>query len=227
MLATRPAVAHILVVDGEEPILESVCFTLEHDGYQVVPAANAATALDYLSENMPDLVILEMTLPDRSGLDLCRYVRALGETPILMVSARDSVEDRVLGLDSGADDYLVKPFRFRELLARVGALLRRSQKQTQFTPQCGELRLNVQRRAFSLGQQELSLTLREYELLEFLLRRAHQVVTRAELLAQLWGLAGPAETNVLDVYISSVRSKLGRSGRHMIRTVRGVGYALG
>lgn len=217
----------ILVVDDEESILESVCFALEHDGYETISAGTAAQAVECMKDPMPDLVLLDVLLPDRSGLDLCRYLRALGETPILVLSACDSLEDRVLGLDSGADDYLVKPFRFKELLARVRALLRRSGKQTPAVHQFGDLKLDIQRRLFGLGEQQLSLTLREYELLEFLLRRARQVIPRSELLAHLWGQAAAVETNVLEVHVSALRTKLGESGRHLIRTIRGVGYSLG
>jgi len=217
----------ILVVDDEESILESICFALEHEGYQAISAASASQALSHLQPPLPDLVLLDVMLPDRSGLELCQYLRALGDTPILMLSARDSLEDRVIGLDSGADDYLVKPFRFKELLARVRALLRRNGRQAPASLQFGALKLDSGRRVFSLHDQELTLTLREYELLEFLLHRARLVVTRAEILNRLWGMDASLETNVLDVHISALRAKLGESGRYLIRTVRGVGYSLG
>ena len=215
------------MVDDEESILESVCFALEHEGYQTLAAGTAAEAVTHLKDELPDLVVLDVMLPDRSGLELCSYIRALGDTPILMLSARDSLDDRVMGLDSGADDYLVKPFRFKELLARVRAQLRRSPGQSGTVRQLGDLHLDTTRHVFTLKGQELSLTLREYELLEFLLRRPRQVVTRSELLKHLWGIEAPIETNVLDVHVSALRAKLGEAGRHLIRTIRGVGYSLG
>ena len=218
----------ILVVDDEESILESVSFALEHEGYAVRTAEKVSDALDILKDNPFDLVVLDVMLPDRSGLELCRYLHSVGDMPILCLSARDSLEDKVAGLDSGADDYLVKPFKFKELLARVRALLRRGPRRSATeTVEFGELRLEPTRRLVTHSGERLHLTLREYELLEYLLRRSRQVITREELLRVLWNLEPPVETNVLEVHISALRSKLGETGRHMIRTVRGVGYSVG
>ena len=218
----------ILVIDDEESIVDSICFALEREGYEVQSAANAADALKALDKALPDLVLLDVMLPDRSGLDLCTFIRFLGEVPILMVSARDSLEDKVLGLEAGADDYLVKPFKFKELIARVRALMRRWKKSEGVsTLQLGDLRLEPARRTFFQSGEAVDLTLREFELLEYFMRRPRRVVTRDELLNSVWHLPTPAETNVLEVHISSLRTKLRDGDKKLIRTVRGVGYSLG
>lgn len=218
----------ILVIDDEESIVDSISFALEREGYQVDCAANAAEALKLLDGSLPDLVLLDVMLPDRSGLDLCTFIRFLGEVPILMLSARDSLEDKVQGLEAGADDYLVKPFKFKELLARVKALMRRWKKSEGATTlQLGDLKLEPARRTFFQAGEAIDLTLREFELLEYFMRRPRRVVTRDELLNRVWHLPTPAETNVLEVHISSLRSKLRDGDKKLIRTVRGVGYSLG
>ncbi len=216
----------VLVVDDEESILESVTFSLENEGYRTVVASDGGQALRQLQEVRPDLIILDVMLPDCSGIEVCRAIRALGEQPILFLSARDHSDDKVLGLESGADDYLSKPFKFKELLARVKALLRRhvpSNPRLSY----GELVLDPVTHTVTHKGQLLRLTLREYELLEFLLRRPQQVFSRDQILRQLWGWQSDAETNLVEVHISALRQKLGDAQRRLIRTVRGVGYALG
>ena len=216
----------ILIVDDDESILESVSFALEHEGYQVLQASDGEQALGHLQQAIPDMAILDVMLPDRSGLELCRYLRVLGEIPILFLSARDALEDKVQGFESGADDYLVKPFKFKELLIRVRALLRRC-KPAQDHLEYGDLRLEPSTRIVTRSGEPLQLTLREYELLEVLLRRPRHVHSREELLQKIWGYQGPVETNVLEVHISSLRAKLKDTQKRTIRTVRGVGYSLG
>ncbi|MBS2040057.1 response regulator transcription factor [bacterium] len=218
----------ILVVDDEESIVDSISFALEREGYEVQCAGSAAEALKALDGALPDLVLLDVMLPDRSGLDLCTFIRFLGEAPILMLSARDSLEDKVQGLEAGADDYLVKPFKFKELLARVRALMRRWRKcEEANTLQLGDLKLEPARRTIFQSGEALDLTLREFELLEYFMRRPRRVVTRDELLNRVWHLPTPAETNVLEVHISSLRQKLRDPEKKLIRTIRGVGYTLG
>lgn len=218
----------ILVIDDEESIVDSISFALEREGYEVQCAGTAAQALKLLEEALPDLILLDVMLPDRSGLDLCIFIRFLGDVPILMLSARDGLEDKVQGLEAGADDYLVKPFKFKELLARVKALMRRWKKSEEAnTIQLGELKLEPARRTFFQSGQAVELTLREFELLEYFMRRPRRVLTRDELLNRVWHLPTPAETNVLEVHISSLRHKLRDVEKKLIRTVRGVGYSLG
>ena len=216
----------ILVVDDEESILESVTFSLEHEGHRTATATTAAEALRLYQELHPNLVILDVMLPDRSGFEVCRDLRNLGDTPILFLTARDQVDDRVTGLDTGGDDYLPKPFKFKELLARVRALLRRAGLSTRSLSH-GDLLLDPDARTVVHQGQPVHLTLREYEILELLLRRPRQVFTRQQILEQLWGWSDDIETNVVEVHLSALRAKLGDNTRRLIRTVRGVGYALG
>lgn len=216
----------VLVVDDEESILESVTFSLENEGYRTLVASDGSQALRLLEEVRPDLIILDVMLPDCSGIEVCRALRALGDQPILFLSARDRSDDKVLGLESGADDYLSKPFKFKELLARVKALLRRhlpGQQQLRY----GEIELDPVSHTVTNRGQLLHLTLREYELLEFLLRRPQQVFSRDQILRQLWGWQSEAETNLVEVHVSALRHKLGDANKRLIRTVRGVGYSLG
>lgn len=183
-MADKPSL--ILVVDDEESILESVTFSLEHENYLTATASTGAEAMAKCRDLKPDLVILDIMLPDASGLEICQEIRAQGDVPILFLSAKDQLEDRVRGLDTGGDDYLSKPFRFRELLARVRALLRRSGHKTRLL--CFEdIILDPDSHTVMKAGRSLHLTLREYELLEMLLSRPHQVFTRKQILKQLWG----------------------------------------
>ena len=183
-------------------------------------------ALRRYQEVKPQLVVLDVMLPDRSGFEVCRDIRVLGDTPILFLTARDQLDDRVTGLDMGGDDYLPKPFKFREFLARVRALLRRSGHSNRVLS-CGELILDPDTRMVMYQGRPVHLTLREYEVLELLLRRPRQVFTRQQILRQLWGWSDDIETNVVEVHISALRAKFQDTSRTLIRTVRGVGYALG
>lgn len=217
----------ILVVDDEEAILESVTMSLEFENYATATASTGAEALKKYQELHPDLVILDIMLPDQSGFDVCRSIRALGDVPILFLSAKDQLEDKVLGLDTGGDDYLSKPFRFRELLARVRALLRRSGHNTRKLTY-GSIVLDLDAHIVMNQGHPVQLTPREYELLEMFMRKPHQVFTRQQILKHLWDWdSTDCDTNVVEVYICALRNKLSDESRALLRTVRGVGYALG
>ena len=217
----------ILVVDDEEAIRDSVAYTLEHDQYRAQTAATGAEALEKHRNLHPDLVILDVMLPDTSGLEVCKEMRQLGEAPILFLSARDQLEDMVQGLDTGGDDYLAKPFHFAELMARVRALLRRTHAPKTNLLEFQDIVLDPDTHTVTKGGRPLHLTLREFELLEMFLHKPRQVFTRQQILQQLWGWSDELETNVVEVYVCALRNKLGDDERKLLRTVRGVGYALG
>ena len=220
----------ILVVDDEESILDSVSFSLSHalkeENCQMATAMTGREALQKVQQLHPDLVILDVMLPDESGFEVCRKIRDIGTVPILFLSAKDQLEDKVLGLNTGGDDYLPKPFKFEELLARVKALLRRSGGNTRVL-KFGELTLDPDTRKVYKGGRLIELTLREYEMLEMFPRKPGQVFSRQQILEQLWGWSDDIDTNVVEVYICALRNKLGDSSHALLRTVRGVGYALG
>ncbi|WUV04487.1 response regulator transcription factor [Actinoallomurus sp. NBC_01490] len=217
----------ILVVDDEPAVRDSLASSLAFEDYEVVTAADGVSALDELGRAQPDLAILDILMPRMDGLTACRRLRALGETlPVLMLTARDTVGDRVTGLDAGADDYLVKPFDLDELLARVRALLRRSV----VTARGGEileyagLRMNTVTREVSRDGRALELTRTEYSLLELFLTHPRQVLTREQILKAVWGFDFEPSSNSLDVYVMYLRRKMGEP--RLINTVRGVGYVL-
>lgn len=220
----------ILIVDDEESILDSVSFclmsALKEENCRTATATTGAEALQKYQQLHPDLIILDVMLPDESGIEVCRKIRSLGTVPILFLSAKDQLEDKVLGLNTGGDDYLPKPFKFEELLARVRALLRRA-GHTSRVLTFGEITLDPDTRNVYKNSVLVTLTLREYELLEMLMRKPHQVFTRQQILTQLWGWCEDIDTNVVEVYICALRNKLGDSTHTILRTVRGVGYALG
>jgi two-component system, OmpR family, response regulator MprA len=212
----------ILVVDDDAPIRRMLDRTLRAEGYDVATAADGGEALASVEQSAPDLVVLDVAMDGLDGLAVCRRLRAKGlALPILLLTARDAVPDRVDGLDAGADDYLVKPFATDELLARVRALLRRG-KPREETLALGELTLEVASRTTRVGGAALTLSGREAALLELLMRNAHRVVTREQAIAEIWG--GIATRNVVDRYVSNLRRKLGASAS--IETVRGVGFIL-
>ncbi|GLY72408.1 DNA-binding response regulator [Actinoallomurus iriomotensis] len=217
----------ILVVDDEPAVRESLASSLAFEDYEVVTAADGVAALDELDRTQPDLAVLDILMPRMDGLTACRRLRARGETlPVLMLTARDTVGDRVTGLDAGADDYLVKPFELDELLARVRALLRRSV----VTTRGGELleyaglRMNTVTREVSRDGRALELTRTEYSLLELFLTHPRQVLTREQILKAVWGFDFEPSSNSLDVYVMYLRRKMGEP--RLINTVRGVGYVL-
>jgi two-component system response regulator MprA len=215
----------ILVVDDDAPIRRMLERTLVAEGYRVEWAADGGTALAAIERSVPDLLVLDVAMPGVDGLAVCRRARAHGlATPILLLTARDSVSDRVDGLDAGADDYLVKPFATEELLARIRALLRRGREPAELLAY-GDLVFDVATRIARRGGREIALSVREADLLELLLRNQRHVVTRETALIRVWGSAHAASLNSVDRYISYLRRKLGEPA--LIETVRGAGFLLG
>ncbi len=222
---------HILIVDDEPEIVGYLKRGLTFEGFRVSAAVDGESALAMAAEERPDLVILDIMLPGMDGLAVCERLRA-GDPhlPVLMLTARDSVPDRVAGLETGADDYLVKPFAFIELLARIHALLRRAVRR-QEEPRVlrfADLLLDPQARAAERAGRPLRLTAREFDLLELFMRHPRQVLTRDVILENIWGYADDIpESNIVDVYVRYLRQKLAAAGRErLIQTVRGVGYVL-
>jgi len=214
--------AAILVVDDDAPIRRMLDRTLSAEGYAVETAADGGEALAAVERSTPDLVVLDVGLPGVDGLSVSRRLRAKGlAVPVLLLTARDSVPDRVAGLDAGADDYLVKPFATEELLARVRALLRRGKSPEELLA-FGDLTLDPATRAAQRGELTLTLSERESDLLALLLRNARRVVPREQAVAEIW--QGDASANVVDRYVSNLRRKLGEPS--LIETVRGVGFII-
>jgi two-component system response regulator MprA len=219
------AEAAILVVDDDPPIRRMLGRTLEAEGYAVEAADDGGAALAAIERSAPDLVVLDVAMPGLDGFAVLRRLRGKGlALPVLLLTARDSVPDRVAGLDAGADDYLVKPFATEELLARVRALLRRGHEPGEMLA-FGDLVLDARAHTARRGGRELELSARESALLELLLRNARRVVTREQALEAVWGGAASATENVVDRYVSYLRRKLGEPP--LIDTVRGAGYILG
>jgi two-component system response regulator MprA len=219
----------ILVVDDERAVRESLRRALSLEGYEVELAGDGAQALAALEErDEPDLVVLDVLMPQIDGLEVCRRIRSSGRAvPVLMLTARDEVKDRVAGLDAGADDYVVKPFALEELFARVRALLRRSGGDTDEVLRFADVELDPRAHEVRRGGESLSLTLTEFSLLELFLRNPRQVLTRSIIFERVWGYDFGFASNSLDVYIGYLRRKTEAGGRpRLIQTVRGVGYAL-
>ena len=219
----------ILVVDDERAVRDSLRRALELEGYDVDLAVDGGDALQRLEANgQPDAVILDVLMPGVDGLDVCRQLRRKGNgVPVLMLTARTEVEDRVAGLDAGADDYLPKPFALEELLARLRALLRRVSPETGEVLRFADLDLNPSTREVRRGGDSIELTRTEFNLLELFLRNPRQVLTRSVIFERVWGYDFGFASNSLDVYIGYLRRKTEDGGRpRLIQTVRGVGYAL-
>jgi two-component system response regulator MprA len=219
----------LLVVEDDPQVRGMLVRALTYEGFEVEAAEDLATAAAALRARPPDLVLLDLLLPDEDGLELCRRARAEGDVvPILVVTARDEIEDRVEGLDAGADDYMVKPFSTAELVARVRSLLRRARGGPPGGPlRFADLSLDCESREVVRAGREVELTRREFELLEQFLRQPERVLTRDELLAEAWGVSANVETNAIDVYVGYLRRKLEEDGGpRLIWTVRGVGYVL-
>ncbi|HJW83642.1 MAG TPA: response regulator transcription factor [Anaerolineae bacterium] len=220
--------ATILIVDDDRKITDMLRRTLAYEGYRVATAADGNEALGKAQAEQPDLVILDWLMPGPDGIAVARQLRAAGDVPILMLTARDAVEHRVEGLDSGADDYLVKPFAPEELLARVRALLRRTEAASSEKPlSYADLQLDPLTRETRRGDRSFNLTAKEFDLLHYLMRRPRQVLLRDRLLQDVWGYDFDGNANVLEVYIGYLRTKLEAGGEpRLIQTVRGVGYVL-
>lgn len=218
----------ILLVEDEQSIANFIRQGLDEVGYAVDVAANGHEGLQYALSADYDVLVLDIMLPGMDGLQLMRELRRQGhKTPTLMLTARDTVDDRVQGLDAGADDYLVKPFAFPELLARVRALLRRPPLQAGTVLQVGNLEMDTSTRQVRRGDRNIDLTPREYSVLEYLMRHENQVLTRTQIGEHVWNFDFYHESNVIDVYVGYLRRKVEQEGEPaLIHTVRGVGYRL-
>ena len=216
----------ILVVEDEVKMAGLLKRGLEEEGYAVDVANTGANGLWAATENEYDALVLDLMLPDTSGLDVCRRLRSEGRwMPVLILTARDGVPDRVAGLDAGADDYMVKPFAFSELFARLRALIRRGAGERPAVVTVGDLSLDPASRSVSRSGTAIELTAREFALLELLLRHAGEVLTRTRILEHVWDFAYDGGSNVVDVYVRYLREKVDRPfGRNSIETVRGSGY---
>lgn len=217
----------ILVVEDDEDIAQALQRSLRMEGYEVRTAGDGELALEHGRSFAPDLVILDLGLPGLDGLDVARALRSEDDVPILILTARDAVESRVEGLDSGADDYLVKPFERQELLARMRALLRRRPPRGSAPLRVGDLSLNADTHEVVRGERSIELTQREFELLEYLMRNERIVISRQRLLDEVWGYDPFSTTNTIEVFVSNLRRKLeAESEPRLLHTIRGAGYVL-
>ncbi|OLE23889.1 MAG: DNA-binding response regulator [Catenulispora sp. 13_1_20CM_3_70_7] len=223
---------HILVVDDDQAVRDSLRRSLAFNGYEVELAADGLAALEAIAKRRPDAVVLDVMMPRLDGLETCRRLRSAGEDlPVLLLTARDAVPDRVAGLDAGADDYLPKPFALEELLARLRALLRRTQgslaDQSDAPLSFADLTLDPSTREVTRDGKTVRLTRTEFNLLELLMRHPRQVLTRAQILEEVWGYDFPTTANSLEVYVGYLRRKTEADDLpRLIHTVRGVGYSL-
>ncbi len=217
----------ILIIEDDEGIVRVLKRALTYEGYLVESALEGEGGLQLAREHRPDLIILDWMLPGMDGLEVCQRLRTLCNAPILMLTAKDTLQDRVQGLDSGADDYMTKPFELEELLARIRALLRRTQMERAPVLSFADLTLDTSTRQATRGNRTIPLTAKEYDLLELFLRHPRQVLTREMIFDRVWGYDFGGESNVLDVYIRYLRQKLESDGEpRLLHTVRGVGYVL-
>jgi len=216
----------VLVVEDDERIAASIRRALAYEGYSVTVVHDGGTALEEARSRPPDLLLLDLMLPGIDGIEVCRRLREAGDTfPILMLTARDGVSDRVGGLDAGADDYLVKPFAYEELLARVRALLRRVDPDGRERLGFGPLTMDVDAMEVRSDGELVGLTALEFRLLEYFMRNPRVVLARHRILLEVWGLEADTSSNIVDVYVRYLRRKLGDSGGRL-QTVRGAGYVL-
>jgi two-component system, OmpR family, response regulator len=218
----------VLVVEDVDKMANLLRRGLGEEGYAVDVVGNGEDAVWMAAENPYDAIVLDVMLPDVDGFDVCRRIREGGQwAPVLMLTARDAVRDRVDGLDAGADDYLTKPFAFAELLARLRALARRGRQERQSVLSVGDLSLDPATRIVRRGEVTITLTPKEFSLLEYFMRHPEEVLTRTRLIEHVWDFAFDGDSNVVEVYVRYLREKIDRPfGRESIETVRGVGYRL-
>jgi DNA-binding response OmpR family regulator len=220
--------ATILLVEDEERLARFIELELSSEGYTISVAHDGLTGLTMARETSPDLLILDWMMPGMTGLEVCRRLRATGsKVPVILLTAKDEVSDRVAGLDAGADDYVVKPFSIEELLARVRAHLRRTYEGNPDLLQFSDLALNRRTREVFRNGRSIELTAKEFDLLDYLLAHPRQVITRDQILEKVWGYDFMGDSNIIEVYVRYLRLKLEEKGeKRLIQTVRGVGYVL-
>ena len=219
---------HILVVEDEAKLAQFIKLELEYENYQVTVSQDGLDGLANAREQQPDLILLDWMLPGISGVEICHRLRQTGDkVPIILLTAKDEISDRVTGLDAGADDYLVKPFSIEELLARIRANLRRNQEEEATFLQFGDLRLDRSSREVSRGTRRIELTAKEFDLLEYLMSHPRQVLTRDQILERVWGYDFMGDSNIIEVYVRYLRIKLEANNEsRLIQTVRSVGYVM-
>ncbi|MEB3370290.1 response regulator transcription factor [Saccharopolyspora mangrovi] len=219
----------VLIVEDEESFADPMAFLLRKEGFTAAVATNGTDALDEFDRNGADIVLLDLMLPGMSGTDVCKQLRQRSAVPVIMVTARDSEIDKVVGLELGADDYVTKPYSARELIARVRAVLRRRGEAEELQPQvlaAGPVRMDVERHVVTVDGEDVNLPLKEFDLLEYLLRNVGRVLTRGQLIDRVWGADYVGDTKTLDVHVKRLRSKVEpdpADPRYLI-TVRGLGY---
>ncbi|GAA2329512.1 response regulator transcription factor [Saccharopolyspora halophila] len=219
----------VLIVEDEESFADPLAFMLRKEGFTAAVAVDGAEALDEFDRNGADIVLLDLMLPGMSGTDVCKQLRQRSAVPVIMVTARDSEIDKVVGLELGADDYVTKPYSARELIARVRAVLRRRGEAEELQPQAlaaGPVRMDIERHVVTVDGEDISLPLKEFDLLEYLLRNVGRVLTRGQLIDRVWGADYVGDTKTLDVHVKRLRSKLEpdpAEPKYLI-TVRGLGY---
>jgi two-component system, OmpR family, response regulator RegX3 len=219
----------ILLVEDEESFSDPLSYLLRKEGYEVAVAESGPAALEDFDKGGADLVLLDLMLPGLSGMDVCRALRLRSSVPVIMLTAKDSEIDKVVGLEIGADDYVTKPYSSRELLARIKAVLRRGQEPDELKPatlESGPVRMDVERHVVTVNGQDTALPLKEFELLEMLLRNAGRVLTRMQLIDRVWGSDYVGDTKTLDVHVKRLRAKVeaNPASPQLIVTVRGLGY---
>jgi two-component system response regulator RegX3 len=224
--------SRILVVEDEETLAEAISFLLSKEGFEIEMAETGPAAIEAFEKNGADLILLDLMLPGLSGTEVCRQIRSKSAVPIIMLTAKDSEIDKVVGLEIGADDYVTKPYSSRELIARIRAVLRRGELGDATTVEgilsAGPIRLDSDRHVISVNGDQVALPLKEFELLEFLMRNSGRVLTRMQLIDRVWGSDYVGDTKTLDVHIKRLRAKVEKdpANPELIQTVRGMGYKL-
>ncbi|MFJ8065699.1 response regulator transcription factor [Psychrobacillus sp. NPDC096426] len=219
----------VLIIEDEESITEFLELELKHEGFDVTVFHDGRDGLEEALHNHFDLILLDLMLPHLNGIEICRRIRVVKETPIIMLTARDSVMDRVMGLDGGADDYMSKPFSIEELLARMRVIFRRNERHEENIVkhlEFKEIEVDTISRTVKKGEEEIPLTKREYELLLMFLQNVNRVLSRELILEKIWGYETEVETNVVDVYVRYLRNKINKENDNYIHSVRGIGYVM-